>query len=237
MTELVDPAELGLVVEGQPPLPSCADDASVRRVDVFDNGEPLVPVRGRLNVIGVYRRMGLANAPEHAWLRSGVLDRLVAVDAALPRPFGLVVLDGWRSRAFQQDLLSFYRRIHRSELSGYVADPEDSTVIPPHVTGGAVDLTLTGHGVPLALGSAFDDFSERAHLAALESRPDDLMVARLRQLLAAALTAQRFAPYRLEWWHWSFGDQQWAAQWGLDRSLYGPATDPPRRSATAAQSR
>jgi zinc D-Ala-D-Ala dipeptidase len=35
-----------------------------------------------------------------------------------------------------------------------------------------------------------------------------------------------FAPYQLEWWHFSFGDQNWAAYYGLESSLYAAATLP-----------
>lgn len=41
-----------------------------------------------------------------------------------------------------------------------------------------------------------------------------------RRLLAAALLENGFAPLPAEWWHWSYGDQQWAAFHGLDESLF-----------------
>jgi D-alanyl-D-alanine dipeptidase len=165
-----------------------------------------------------------------------VLRRLAVAARALPEPYGLVVLDGWRPPGFQRELLAYYRDRYGGGTEGYVADPDDRRVVPPHVTGGAVDLTLSAGGVPLALGTDFDDFTERAHLAALEGRTADRLPAALRRLLARVLSAQGFAPYPLEWWHWSHGDQRWAAQHGLPRSRYAAVGAPPA-SSTAAASR
>jgi D-alanyl-D-alanine dipeptidase len=127
--------------------------------------------------------------------------------------------------AFQTELLRFYQSKMNSDLAGYVSDPEHPDLMPPHTTGGAVDITLSFRGSPLALGTPFDSFSDRAHLWALESAhqtPEDALARGLRRMLAAALVAEGFAPYPLEWWHWSYGEQRWAAQYGFAETLYSP---------------
>jgi D-alanyl-D-alanine dipeptidase len=207
----------------QPPLPRTADEQRVPRIPVEECGDPLVDVSDEVLVVPAYAAMGVPRSSDRLRLRGGVLTRLVAAGKSLPAGYGIALLDGWRPLHFQVALLEYYRSRHDVDLDGYVADPEDLTVVPPHVTGGAVDVTLTYHGQLLALGTGFDDFSPRAHLAALEPQPCTSMDRALRRTLAFAMDSAGFAPYALEWWHWSFGDQRWAAAVGARAALYGPA--------------
>lgn len=209
------------------PLPIAATEVAVVAKPVRDNGEPLAAVDERLPVFRPYLTLGFRHCPSSLYLREGVISRLVGVATALPTDFDLVLLDGWRSRVFQQELLEYYREASEGSIEGYVADPKNPSVIPGHVTGGAVDLTLSYRGQPLALGSDYDEFSERAHLGALESETSYSTDAKLRRLLGGHLTAAGFAPYPLEWWHWSYGDQRWAAQVDARAAVYGEAVSPP----------
>jgi D-alanyl-D-alanine dipeptidase len=79
---------------------------------------------------------------------------------------------------------------------------------PPHLTGGAVDLTLAdGDGRPLDLGTDFDAFVPEAGARALE----DLAVParELRRRLFWTMADQGFTAYVEEWWHFDLGDQFW----------------------------
>ncbi len=118
-----------------------------------------------------------------------------------------VILDGWRSTEDQRKLIEYYDRF--GPVEDYVASVSDQAMRPPHTTGGAVDLTISWKGIPLALGSGFDDFSDASHTRAFEMQ--DSVTRRLRRLMASSLTAQGFVAYRYEWWHWSFGDDVWGA--------------------------
>ena len=153
-------------------------------------------------------------------LREGVVGRLVAAADALPVGFDLVVLDGWRPRSFQLELHSYYRK--EFGVAGYVADPDpQSTAVPPHVTGGAVDLTLRWRGAPLGLGSDFDEFSPAAAFAPAEPTAISERARNLRALLARVLRVEGFEPYPWEWWHWSYGDQLWAENGAHPHAVYG----------------
>jgi D-alanyl-D-alanine dipeptidase len=223
MKTLADPAGLALpAIEPLPALPACAPEDAVRAVPAGSSDDPLVPVDGVIATLPLYQDFGFETLPPTLMLRAAVLERLVAASLALPPGFTIVVLDGWRTLDFQHELVDYYAARFPT-IDGYVADPTDATVLPPHTTGGAVDLTLAYDGIPLALGTDFDDFSPAAHLDAFEHEPADVTSASLRRLLAAVLVEQEFAPYPLEWWHWSYGDQRWAAQYGLDRARYGTA--------------
>jgi len=167
--------------------------------------DPLVAVEG-VSVYDAYAHLGLLPA-RSLKLRSGALDRLRQARALLPDGFDLVVLDAWRTPDEQRALLAHYSALGPTE--GFVASLDPDAIRPPHTTGGAVDLTLGWKGQALALGTDFDSFSDAAHLHAFEHR--DGQVRRLRRLLAAVLEDSGFAGYELEWWHWAYGDDIWAA--------------------------
>ena len=79
---------------------------------------------------------------------------------------------------------------------------------PPHLTGGAVDLTLgDGDGRPLDLGTDFDAFVPEAGARALEDL--DVPARGLRRLLFWTMAAEGFTAYVEEWWHFDLGDQFW----------------------------
>lgn len=203
------------------PLRAAASDAA--RVRVGDSDESLVPVPPVFGPLVPYESLPLPRRGRLR-LRQSVVGRLLAASARLPDGFGLAVLDGWRSLDFQVALLSYYESLQPDLPRGYVADPSDADLLAGHTTGGAVDLTLTWAGRPLALGTDYDSFEPTAHPGALERQNDGVKERDLRRMLTAVLRAEGFAPYPLEWWLWSYGDQWWAADKGLTHSLFGVAT-------------
>jgi len=213
------PAEVGAPPVDAAPLPP--DHAPPGPLPtVAECGQPLVAVDPHLPCLSAYRAAGWAGTASTTWLRSSVVERLVAVHEALPSGFGLAVFDGWRSPETIRALWNHYYGPGSQLEPGFLADP-DGDGDPPHLTGGAVDLTLTWRGAPLSLGTPFDEFSTRAHLRALEDagpEPD----RSLRRLLHHAVVAQGFVPFAQEWWHVSFGDQDWAAATGAPAARYGP---------------
>jgi D-alanyl-D-alanine dipeptidase len=196
-------------------LPPALDARAAPRID--DLGDPLVALPPELPWRLVYDELPLP-ARGFPLLRSEVVDRLLAAHSALPEPFGLLVLDGWRSIDFQHRLLAYYEAQHPDLAHGFVANP-DEHVLAPHTTGGAVDLTLTIDGRAVALGTDFDAFDAAAALTAFEEEPG--AVRDLRRLLASCLTDAGFVPYPQEWWHWSYGEQWWAAATGREATIYG----------------
>ena len=181
-------------------------DPSTLRQPCEDNGEPLVDLEGFIPTFNAYAALQILR-PRPIKVRAGVARRLHDVCAELPEPFGLVILDGWRTIAEQNQL-----RAHYQVESQFVASTSSDRIRPPHTTGGAVDLTLSYNGgPPLALGTDYDDFTDAARLDSLEGT-DQTAARDLRRLLASALIqGGGFAPFAPEWWHWSYGDDVWAA--------------------------
>ena len=85
----------------------------------------------------------------------------------------------------------------------------DPVAPPPHLTGGAVDLTFTVDNVPLAPGSGFDDITPAARADFLEEIPG--FNRDFRRFLYWTMRSQNFIVFREEWWHFEFGTRRWGA--------------------------
>lgn len=214
---LADPDAVAVPMQTTaPPLPDLVEPALMPPVTqpTRDDQPLVVPAHRRLRVLPVYWHLGWPAAQPESWVRVEVAKRLADVASALPAGFGLALLDGWRSLALQAEV---YAAAYADPLlpPGFVAPPsEDPTTPPPHVTGGAVDLTLTWEHQPLALGSPFDDFTPTAHTGSFETTPG--RVRQLRRLLFWAMHAQGFRVIDCEWWHFELGTRRWAALTGND---------------------
>lgn len=211
-----------VIATGHPPaLPALVEPAAQPPVQ-FDNGETLVEVATIPGVVDLtaYRSVGWADAVEKSLVRSAVADRLARVTDRLPPGFGLAVFDAWRPATLQKAL---YDDAYADPTlpPGFVTPPSNvPSTPPPHATGGAVDLTLTFDGQPLALGTLFDDFTPRARADALEGT--GTLAERLRRLLFQHMSGAGFVMIDCEWWHFEFGTRRWAAILGIE-PVYGPA--------------
>ncbi|MFD4372418.1 M15 family metallopeptidase [Streptomyces sp. NPDC058486] len=205
-------------------------DPRVAAIPVAECGERLVDVRrgGALLVDG--RKQDPADA--FAYLREGVLERLVEAQGALPRGLRLLFVEGYRPPALQAAYFEEYAgqlrgthpdwsagQIH-SAASRYVSPPD----IAPHSAGAAVDLTLADvDGHELDLGTRMNADPEESDGACYTDAPGINAEARAhREILGSALSAVGLVNYPTEWWHWSFGDRYWALMTGADSALYGP---------------
>jgi len=185
---------------------------------------------------------------DQLWLRQSVAKKLVQVNArAQTEGLELFLFDAWRPRAVQayfHDVWMPNELLRRNpalkgaalteEVERYWAAPCDSAESPaPHATAAAVDLTLRWiDGEPLWMGSLFDDATALAHrdrfeqLEAANFSFSDQEARANRRLLHWLMTEAGFAGHPDEWWHFSWGDQMWAALTGAPAAHYGLAAVP-----------
>jgi D-alanyl-D-alanine dipeptidase len=117
------------------------------------------------------------------------------------------------------------------EVERYWSAPSaDENSPAPHATGAAIDLTLKWRdGETLWMGSLFDDVTQLAgrdrfeSLAADNFSFSDQEARANRRLLHWLMTEEGFAGHPDEWWHFSWGDQMWAALSGARAAHYGLA--------------
>jgi D-alanyl-D-alanine dipeptidase len=175
-------------------------------------------------------------AGAYAYLRSGMVDRLVAAQSLLPRGVCLLIIEGYRPKATQ---MRYFRQHHEhlrrthprwparmlyEQASRYISPPH----VAPHVAGAAVDLTLcTDDGTELPMGTAVNASPEASGgRCYTDCVAISAAVRRNRDLLCAALYAVGLVNYPSEWWHWSYGDRYWAFTSGATSARYGPISTP-----------
>ena len=211
---------------------------------------PIVECQQPLQVLGLspafsvypaYHRLGVPNAIAECYARSEVFERLLEVTRLLPAGTRLVILDAWRPFAVQQYLYEslsdalneYYPDADNAQLEHltrqYVSPPSTNRTAPsPHLTGGAVDVTLCdAEGRFLDMGTEFDEASPLSSTAAFEliEQPNtrQTLVRKNRRILYNAMLAAGFSNLPSEWWHYDFGDQLWAWSCSQPQAIYGPS--------------
>jgi len=103
--------------------------------------------------------------------------------------------------------------------------PSDNPLTPPpHSTGAALDLTLRdAAGQEVDMGCPIDEMSDRAwpnHYAGAMALPLRAFHDN-RVLLDEVMSGAGFCRHANEWWHFSLGDQMWAAARREAQAIYG----------------
>ena len=194
-------------------------DPSVLRVPIQENGEELVDLRSLRELLTDPRKSSVSRSSLS--VRRSVAERLIKADQNLPSGTKLLIIEGHRPLIIQKEYFGEYiselRRLHPEwdsgkvlkEASKYVAPPE---TIPPHSTGGAVDLTLaSSKGVELDLGTRVNVDPVESENACFTKAPNISQEAsENRSTLIRVMLSAGFVNYPSEWWHWSYGDRYWA---------------------------
>lgn len=220
------------------PIPAAPADDWEKVPAPAECGEPLVDPTGlspRIAYNGAYLSQGLPGAMDRCLVRQGLAQRLTRAAALLPEGWSLLIFDGLRPMSVQRALYEQFRQVVAQErpqaspaeveliLDEFVARPVKRSGRPaPHTTGGAVDLTLCRDGAPLDMGTGFDDLTAMAHTDWLERAcPPELEQARdNRRLLYHLMEEVGLVNYPCEWWHYSYGERQWAVRAGR-APIYG----------------
>ena len=207
-------------------------DLKVLAIPIQDNKEPLVDLRSVQGLFIDLSRENVQKKSAHISLvRKTIGEMLLKAQNILPSEYKLMIKEGHRDIETQRELFDEYIDFLKKEFpnlseeelykkaSAYVAPPE---IVPPHSTGGAIDLTLmTKDGKEIDMGTRFNadpedsDFSNYTNAVV----PED--IREKRQMLKNAMENVGFVNYPTEWWHWSYGDRYWAFIKGKPFALYG----------------
>jgi len=199
-------------------------------IPVEECGEPIVELGAFFAKAGVPIVIASVWKPEQLGttsLRRSAAQRLL--DAARRvAPLRLKVTDALRPLHLQRMLFeNVMKEIKEKEpsLEGdalhartvrFVADPMG---YPPHSTGGVLDLTLVDEAArEIDMGTPVDALDDRA-----ETFHPGITAAQAanRAILREAMEAAGFVNLASEWWHYSYGDQYWAAFWEKPAAIYG----------------
>lgn len=176
--------------------------------------------------------------PHYRFIRRSVLERLQRAQSLLPDGIYLRLYEGYRSLQVQQLLFDQeYARVKQrqpelSDAQAYrettrlvsaVRRPDGSMNVPPHATGGAVDVELVdANGQVLDFGMEIAQWSQVDPGLCLTDAGGLSDSARdHRQMLQDVMKRAGFVNYPEEWWHFSYGDQLWAYVAGNPVAIYG----------------
>ena len=114
-------------------------------------------------------------------------------------------------KRFYQNSIDLYEKVHQ-----YIAVPS----VAGHPTGGAVDLLIinTTTNQPIEFGSDYLDFNNPN--IKYSSKSISKQAKKNRKLLRQLMIQNGFAPYDGEWWHFSYGDSEWAFYYQQKTAIY-----------------
>lgn len=183
----------------------------------------------------MYYEQQIPNSLQSIYLRQSVIEKLIEAITLLPEKYSFILYDGYRPLQVQQYLFQLFsdeiKKSYRNfsdeeileETLKFVAFPSiEPCKTSPHLTGGAIDLTLGDQeGNPLDLGSAFDEMSEKSATRYFEYHPEVNEEALInRRLLYNCMTAAGFTNYSEEWWHFDYGNVTWARRVNAAEAKY-----------------
>jgi D-alanyl-D-alanine dipeptidase len=212
--------------------------ASPPDIPIIDNKEPLIDIRLAGGILYGPPPECPETEPHYCLVREGVYRRLLKVQSALPAGLFLRLYEGLRSLAvqsqlFDEELDRVKRRMpslnaaesfgEAKKLVSPVRQFDGSINVPPHSTGGAVDIEIVDEqGRVIDFGMEIKDW---VHVSPDLISPLPVGLSALatsnRQLLASKMQTAGFVLYEHEWWHFSYGDRYWAKATGAAHAIYG----------------
>lgn len=206
----------------------------LKAVAVQDNGEILVPVN-RFDKSILFGYEGIKKPDwfgDQMMVRETVAKKLAAANKKLQENnpnFSLKVIYGYRPFDIQKH---YFEEVSRNlklssrnykdedafleEAHAYIAVP----AVAGHPAGGAVDVMIFDRQAQenLDMGSKTDDFRD-TKISWLANGLSKVQISN-RRLLFSVMTWSGFAPFWGEWWHYSYGDREWAAYYGKSKAIY-----------------
>jgi len=196
-------------------------DPKVIELPVKENGENLVDLQNITSLfVDLSRENVQKKSPNISFVRESVAKMLINAQEKLPEGYKLMIKEGHRDIETQREIFDEYKNFLKKEFpnlsavelynkaSIYIAPPE---IIPPHSTGGAIDLTLmTDKGEEIDMGTQFNADPEESDFSNYTEAPISEIFRERRLILQNAMESVGFVNYPTEWWHWSYGDRYWA---------------------------
>jgi len=212
---------------------------SFESIPIRESEDPLVNLsRYDFVLEPVYFKQGLSN-DARMFLRKSVADKLAKIQKKLKK-YTFKIWDGFRSREVQNAIYeTFWNELKgkhpdwdedrlRTEVGIFVTDAKNPARIPPHSTGGTVDLTLVdAEENELDMGTVFDHFGPEAASLYFENNTGNDLARQNRRILREAMSSEDFAIDPDEWWHFDYGNQKWAVQLIKSEAFFGEAETSP----------
>lgn len=196
------------------------------KIPVIPDDEPMVPLIATDSL--AYQQIGKDMKPitgNEIYVRETVATKLGEASLRLAREdknFALQVVYGYRALSVQTKLFEKFKQELSNRFSGddLLEEVHKLIAVPSvagHPTGGAIDVQIIRNGKPLDFGTDIWTFDRKSYTYSNEvSNLAMLYRFKLRHLLKAV----GFAPFNGEWWHFSYGDKEWAAYYEQSNAIY-----------------
>ncbi|HAT8666474.1 M15 family metallopeptidase [Legionella pneumophila] len=217
------------------------NEKKINGISIRENNEPLVDLK---------EQQELAYGPppdtpltqnDYTKLRKTVYEKLCLAQKQLPNGWKFRIYEGLRSLNVQKILFDEHYsklRLKNSNKSEEELFKEASLLIapvsffkggpniPPHSTGGAVDLEVIGsNGNLIDFGMAIKDwYKVDPDICETYSQNISAEVFQNRKILLDIMYEHDFVNYPREWWHFSYGDRLWAFLKGKQEAIYAGIT-------------
>lgn len=195
-------------------------------IPVRSTNELLVPIPDSVSLRA--RQIGEDMQPytgEQVYVRKGVLERLGKAATLLAEQddaLQLEVVYGYRALEIQTRLFEREKAKLEPEFSdeALLAATHRLIAVPDvagHPAGAAVDIQIVKDGKPPDFGTPIWSFEPDSFTFS----PFVSKQARMnRWLLRSTMLGAGFAPFDGEWWHFSYGDKEWARYHGRRAARY-----------------
>lgn len=196
-------------------------------IEAIDNGEQMVNLsQSYKDLVCKYQQQDMATyVGEDIWVRQTVASKLQKISYNLKkiRPeYKLKIVYGFRHPEIQRSY--FEKRKENLRIENLNISEDDlneitnsMTAFPEtagHPTGGAVDITITTNLGDLDMGTNISDFSDTEKIKTYSKNINTDQKLN-RKILHDLMIEENFAPFYGEWWHFSYGDKEWA--WFYDK--------------------
>ena len=140
--------------------------------------------------------------------------------------YKLIVVFGFRDMKLQEKYFyEIYDKVKENfsdkmEMYEYIHEKIAVPEVAGHPTGGAVDVGIYDDEKQeiIDFGSKILDWDTiKCYYNSEEISKE---AAQNRELLRKVMLEENFAPYDGEWWHFSYGDREWAFYYKKDKALY-----------------
>lgn len=212
-------------------------DPSVLAIPVIDNNESMVDLKNQ-TIIVHGPSPEIPNNTDYTKVRETVYKKLVKAQSLLPKGLHFCLYEGYRSLQLQKALFderfAKVKKLHpqwsqkqlfneTTKLVSPIINLDGTHNIPPHSTGGAIDVyLLDDQGQAIDMGIHPKDWMNdtTGKLSQTNSKIISPTAQKNRAIMNRVLTEVGFVNYPTEYWHWSYGDRYWAYQQQQKSALY-----------------
>lgn len=212
-------------------------DPRITSIPIIENNEPMIDLRDQFTINYFERRYN----SDYTKIRKSVYEKLLKAQNLLPEKLKLCIYEGYRSLKRQNSLfqerfrqnIKLYKDLDFKEvfyetvkLVSPVRNFDGSENIPPHSTGGAIDIYLIDNqGTLIDMGIHPEDayLDTTGEVILTNSENISTNAKNNRKIMSEAMIKAGFINYATEYWHWSYGDRYWAYHVEQKHAIYGLA--------------